>query len=270
MLVICIWILAFFSVLSVGLYGIISSQIRLARRLEENFLCGHLAKSAFLYAKEKIVKDETAYDTLYKLRQEQERELGIGKFIYTLSDEESKININNASEEVISKLPGLSSELAESIISSSLRPFQAKGEILAVEGITQEAFDECKGFITVHGEGKININTASIQALQAIGLDENIVATIDDFRKGPDGEEAGKDDGVFENTDEIIAKLNSFRSLSEAELAQLTNLISQGSFTVAGENYSLQIEAQVLGRPAMKYVIVIDTGEDKIKEWREF
>jgi DNA uptake protein ComE-like DNA-binding protein len=266
-LIIAIWILVFFSILSVGLYNIVSSQIRLTKSIQERFLCAYLAKAASIYAQTERKKDKAAYDTLYKLRQKQERQLGLGKFIYTLVDEESKININNCSAEEIGRLPGLNLELAESITRSSLRPFQLKEEIMLIEGVTEEIFKECKDFITTYSEGRVNINTASYGVLKALGLDENLVNVTEDFRRGPDNQEATEDDGVFENTGEIISKLVSFRGISQEQKVTLSQLISQGKICVASVNFSLQIEAQILDKPAMKYAIVMDTS--KIKQWRE-
>jgi len=251
----------------VGLYSIISSQIRLTKSIEERFLCAYLAKAASIYAQTERKKDKTAYDTLYELRQKQQRQLGLGKFIYTLVDEESKININNCSAEVIARLPGLNLELAKSITNSSLRPFHLKEEIMLVEGITEGIFKECKDFITTYSEGRVNINTAPLEVLKILGLDERLANAIEDFRRGLNNQEVTEDDGVFENTGEIISKLVSFRGLSETQKATLSQLINQGLITTESKNFSLQIETQILDKSAMRYTIVMD--KDKIRQWRE-
>jgi DNA uptake protein ComE-like DNA-binding protein len=261
-------VLVFFSILSVGLYGIVSSQISLVKRIEDGLLCTYLAKAAYFYSRTEREKDKTSYDTLYELRQEQQQQLGRGKFIYTLVDEESKININNVSAEIIARLPGLNLNLAEAMVNSSLRPFHVKEEILQVEGLDEEKFNQFKDFITVYTEGKVNINTAPTVVLKSLGLDDSLVNTIEDFRRGVDNQEATEDDGYFENTAEIITKLNSFRGLSETQIASLENLISQGLITTEAKIYSLQVDTYILDRPSMKYVIVMD--EKKIRQWREF
>jgi len=235
--------------------------------VEERFLCAHLAKAASIYAQTERKKDKTAYDTLYELRQKQQRQLGLGKFIYTLVDEESKININNCSAEVIARLPGLNLELAKSITNSSLRPFHLKEMITLVEGITEGIFKECKDFITTYSEGRVNINTAPLEVLKILGLDERLANAIEDFRRGLDNQEVTEDDGVFENTGEIISKLVSFRGLSETQKATLSQLINQGLITTESKNFSLQIETQILDKSAMRYTIVMD--KDKIRQWRE-
>ncbi|NQU74089.1 MAG: hypothetical protein HQ547_05220, partial [Candidatus Omnitrophica bacterium] len=134
-LVISLWILVFFSILSVGLYKVVSAQVSLVKRVEERVLCEYLAKAAVIYAQDERANNKVSfYDSLYGLAQEKERELGIGEFVYTMTDEESKININFSSEEVIARLPGIDLDLAQRIISSPSRPFHVKEELLLLEG----------------------------------------------------------------------------------------------------------------------------------------
>lgn len=263
-LVICIWVLVFFSVLSAGLYGMVSTQIRLTRSLADRGMSLCAARAACVYARLKLQKDQTLHDTLYELSSEEEGELGRAKFIYTLSDEESRININTASEDVISGLSGLNPELALNIVDSSLRPFSLKEELLLVEGISEEIFNECSDFITVHSNGKVNINTASGPALSALGLTADLITIIEDFRKGADNKQGTEDDGVFESTGEVTTKLE----LTAEQQALLSSLISRGLFSIESENFLLAINTQVLDRPAMQYSVIID--KDKIKEWKEY
>lgn len=267
-LVIVIWVMVFFSVLCAGLYGIISSQIRLVKRIEDTVICEYLAKAAVVYAMQEKDSDETDYDTLYELGAKRERELGYGKFSYSITDEEGRININKAPAEVIEGLPGLNAELAVLITDAAARPYHAKEEILLVEGITDEIFEQCKNFITIYSDGKVNVNTAPSETLIALGLDEQTASAIVDFRKGSDGQEATEDDEFFEDAGKTIDKLRGFRGLSEAQEAALTALISQSALTAQSKNYTLAIETQVFNKPAMKYSIVM--GEDDIKQWQEW
>lgn len=267
-LVFSIWVMVAFSVFVLGLYNIVSSQLKMAGRLEERALCQYLAKAAVVYSQAKRQKDETNYDTLYELRTREERELGRGGFGYVLVDEESKIGINSVSEAVIARLPGLNPEAAGKIFVSDLKPFIVKEGILLVEGITEEMYNRFKDIITVYGAGKININTAGTEVLTAIGLDDGLAQIIKKFRAGLDGEEATDDDEVFENTAEIVDKLRSYTGFSSEQEQALAALISQNIITVESKEFSLQIDTQILDKPAMKYNIVMD--KDKIKQWMEF
>jgi DNA uptake protein ComE-like DNA-binding protein len=227
-----------------------------------------MAYAAYIYAKNQIEKDKSSYNTLYELRKKQEMQLGIGKFSYTLVDESSKININSASVNVISRLPGLSLELAKAIYVSSSKPFNNKEELLLIDGISEELYNKFKDFITVYSQGGVNINTASQEVMAALDCDEELVNIIDDFRKGRDAKEATKDDQVFKDIGGIIDTLESFRGLSGAQKTILSQLIGSGLIGAVSSNFSLQIETKVLDKPAMRYVIVMDGA--LIKQWREY
>jgi len=267
-LIVSIWILVFFSILSVGLYKIVSSQISVVKTIEGRTISQYLAKAAFTYAALERKKDKLTYDSFYQLRAKREKELGRGKFIYTLIDEESKININSASLEIIAALPGITAESAKAITESALRPFHAKEEILLVEGINEVAFNNCKDFITVYSGGPVNINTAPVETLRALGLSDDVIGTINDFRIGRDNQELTEDDGVFENTSEIADKLLAFAAISEEGLTTISQLIAGGLIIVKSGNLTLEVATEIVGRPTMKYSIVMDT--ERIKEWREY
>ncbi len=141
--------------------------------------------------------------------------LNDGSYRVTVTDEESKININLATRDVIRRLligTGMYSLKADSICDAILdwrdaddlpmlngaessyygsldRPYSSKNsqiydidELLLVRGITPELLfgesddDSSLGlaeYITVHGKGKININTAKKEVLLALpGVDE--------------------------------------------------------------------------------------------------
>jgi len=267
-LVFTIWVIVFFAILSLGLYNIISSQIKLIKAAEDRFYGLNMADAAYIYAKKQIEIDRSSYNTLYELRKKQEIQLGIGKFNYTLVDENSKININIASTDVISRLPGLDLDLAKSIYVSSLRPFHNKEELLLIDGISEELYNKFKDFITVYSYGGVNINTAPQEVMAALGCDEELINTIDDFRRGADGKEATKDDQEFKDIGGITDTLDSFKGLSDAQKTILSQLVGCGLIGIESSNFSLQIETKVIDRSAMRYVIIMDGA--LIKQWKEY
>lgn len=277
-LVTAIWILAFFIILTIGLYSIVSSQLRLANRFQHILMGQHLARSTCIYFLAKRAEKEVPYDLLYELRREQEIELGNGEAAYSLIDEESKININTASSGIIKKLletaAGLSEVSAQGlaealVVRRAEQSFSVKEEILTVEDFKEEIFSALKGYITVYGKGEININTASPEVLEALGLEEGLVEIIKDFRVGSDDKEETEDDGYFESSGEIINKLRAFRMLSEKQETELLSLISGNLLNVKSSNFTLQIETKVLGKSGMNYRIVVDS-KNKIREWAEY
>ncbi len=266
-LVLSIWILVFFSILSAGIYRIVSSQIQWIQRVEERTIAHYLAKSALTHAQWIRSQDQTSYDTLHELKQKQEKEMGHGKFIYTMSDEESKINVNLVEKAVLERIPGLGSSLAEAIINSTLRPFQLKEELLRIEGMTPQTFEQVKDFITVYSDGTVNINTAGHEILMALGFDESLTSLVGNFRKGPDLEEGTEDDGVFETTAEIVPKLNSYGGLSLSQSAFLNQIIAEERIGVSSKDMTLQISTQILDKAIMDYTVIMD--KQRVRQWRE-
>jgi len=260
--------MVFFSILSAGVYRIISAQVSIVRAVEERVICPYLARAACHYARLENKIDETGYDTLAELLTERQLVLGHGKAVYTEVDEEGKININTCSEENLARLPEMNIGLAKKITASALFPFGLTEELLLVDGITPEIYVELKDFITVCSDGKVNINTAPAEVLIALGIDEGLTSLIVDYRSGPDTKDGTEDDRAFKSVPAVIDDLRTYGSLSGAQEALLLSLESQGLLIVESKNFNLKINTQILGKNALKYDIILD--KDWIKQWREF
>jgi general secretion pathway protein K len=158
--------------------------------------------------------------------------------LYGLMDEQSKININTASEDTISNLllyfdveEDLALSIAGSIIDwrdadseiassergllygaeeeyyqSLAQPYSCKNapfdniyELLLVKNITPDILSSIKPYITVYGNGMVNINTASEPVLSALmGPDfSGLAAKIVLYRQGDDDIIGTDDDSWF-------------------------------------------------------------------------
>ncbi|MDD5595521.1 MAG: type II secretion system protein GspK, partial [Candidatus Omnitrophica bacterium] len=153
---------------------------------------------------------------------------------------------------------------------SPLRPFTLKEELLFIEGLAEKEFAEFKDFITVYGNGSVNINTAPEQVFVALGMDENLAQGIVGFRNGNDGKQGTEDDQVFESSAEIVDKLRSALSFSGDEEAALVALISQNLLTVSSKNLLLEVQTQILNKAAIRYLITMEADKGKIKQWKEY
>jgi DNA uptake protein ComE-like DNA-binding protein len=267
-LFVALWTLVILSILTVGISSRVASEIRLVRYLEERLISLYLAKASLNQTIIELEKDETpGYDTLYELQKKREEGLGNGSFEFTLIDEERLININRASQAMIERLPGLNPDLAKAIFESGLKPFQLKEELLLVEGVTPEMFLEFKDFITVYTDGRVNINTASLEVLRVLGLADDLIEIILNYRKGQDGQEATEDDSKFENPATILEDLRKFTLLTleqETQIITLSNLLC-----VSAKNLRLDIKTKVLGNPIKDYTVILDRTQGKIKFWQE-
>lgn len=115
-------------------------------------------------------------------------------FVPGLIDEQRKLNLNTASTDSLKILieqigpAGADAEaMASAIVDWRDEPagencaeaspachnalFESVDELFAVPGMTSELFTALRPQVTVYGDGKINVNTASTEVLIALGLD---------------------------------------------------------------------------------------------------
>ena len=222
---------------------------------------------------------------------------------YGVIDEERKLNLNNAELEDIQRLIEIVSGfedidargLAASIVDwrdedselsiplgsaedrfyrNLANPYEAKDgnlqvfdELLMVRGMTREILDKLKNYITIYGNGNLNINTATREVLLALGLNEYLVGKIIDFRVGEDAIEATFDDNIFVAPSAITADLSQFTSLSPSEIADLSNLVASGMLATRSDHFRAEIQAQ-LGKSKLQLIGVFNR-EGKIISWQE-
>ena len=123
--------------------------------------------------------------------------------------------------------------------------------------------------MTIYGEGKVNINTASKQVLLALGLREYVVENIILFRKGGDLVAGTGDDDIFLLEATIVARLSQSFGLSPSELGSLSNLVAAGAFTVKSENFMIQSVAKLKHLKHQTTIVAVSDRTGKIKYWRE-
>jgi general secretion pathway protein K len=86
--------------------------------------------------------------------------------------------------------------------------------------------------------GRLNINTASMVALQMILVDENVASEIIRLRSGLDGADGTEDDTPFRNAGELI----NVPGISRQAVAQLQRI-----FDVRSRTFDVQVDVEVNG-----------------------
>lgn len=221
---------------------------------------------------------------------------------YGMTDEERKINIHKADRpqmkilfEIVSGLDETDAQdLAASIIDwrdadseSQLagggaesgyyhnlpEPYDAKNapcaiieELLLVKGMTREMFDKLKDYITMYGDGKININTASAQVLRALNLTRDMVDQILALRRGHDGQDGTADDAPFTDSGSIVPRLTQMSSYSASDLALLTDVVNS-RITVKSAHFMVRSSARV--RKSSAQVVCVINREGQVLSWSE-
>lgn len=234
------------------------------------------------------------------------RKTGALDIRYGITDEESKININSAGQDVLGRLfqvvLGLDetqaqefaacivdwrdSDIQVSIPSGSAEdpyyqslgfpydckdaPFEVLDELLLVKGFDKDIFEKIKGYITIYGDGRVNINTATAPVLLALGLNNEIVDKILLFRCGKDGIEATEDDNVFMKPMDIVPVLNSAYGLSDSEISLLNDIVGKYITTVSNNFMIRSLARLARGRNTKEALCVLNRGSKKILYWRQF
>ena len=113
------------------------------------------------------------------------------------------------------------------------------------------------------------MNTASGDVLRALGLEDDLVEIILNYRKGDDGQEATEDDREFKDTASIPDDLRKFTILYIPQELQIYGLLQNNLLCVNSANLKLNISTKVHGKPSMKYAIILERSSGKIKFWQE-
>lgn len=306
-------------------YGV-RGKLALVNRLDENdrlyFIAEAGIKKAILQIRQQPQKNYDALSDTWSNNSLEFKEIDIGdgefsvsyerinertgltESMYGLVDEESKINVNKAGQEILERLFRIicdfdeieAQELAASIIDwrdgdGSLSiplgsaedsyyrnleyPYEAKDtdfevleEILLVKGADTRIFGKIKNYITIYGSGKININTASKAVLLAVGIGENTAGKILSFRAGDDGFIGTSDDNVFDAASNITPELSRAFHLGDAEIAQLSAIVSQYLVTDSN-NFMARCISMLNGKKKTAEVICVINRSGKILYWRE-
>ena len=147
-------------------------------------------------------------------------------------------------------------------------PFEVLEEILLVKGMTQEIFEKLKGYITIYGEGEININTANKNVLLAFGLDKKIVDNIIKVRAGLDGVERTLDDNIFDSTVGVIETLNQFITLGDKQTVQLNKFVDHYAVSVSN-NFTIRSVSKLENKNNKLEVIAVINRKGNILYWKE-
>jgi general secretion pathway protein K len=225
---------------------------------------------------------------------------------YGLADEGAKININQAGADVLERLMQMTSGLrGEEAMRLSYAivdwrdkdsfyqhpqhgaedkdyqneeiPYEAKDadfelidELLLVRGMNWEIFAGFKDFITVYGDGKININTASRTVLRSLGLGEKLAEDILAFRKGADMIEGTEDDIFFSSAEGIVTQIADTVVLGQGEVSLLSGLVEGGAFSVQSAYFLIRSVAALNARKAGFEIVAVVNHNGYIQYWREY
>lgn len=223
---------------------------------------------------------------------------------YGMVDEESKINVNIVDSQTIKKLvfllftpnEKLAQDLTDSIIDwrqfgqsqltgfysefyySNLKypytpkkgPFETMDELLLLQYFSEDILERLKPFMTIYGDGKININTASREVLLAVGLEPLLIDKIFLVRRGLDSVDFTVDDFIFQKPYDIASDIRKFIELESHEAKQIDQLNAYGKLKTNSQVFLIQSEGKLTNREDALTISCVYNAKDKIIEyWRE-
>jgi general secretion pathway protein K len=148
--------------------------------------------------------------------------------------------------------------------------YECLDELLLVKGMNKQMYEKLINYLTIYGDGPVNINTASRKVLEALGLADTLIDKVMAVRSGRDGIEATPDDHIFLKTFEIAADINTVIPLTLDEARAIDALNMKGLLTTNSYFYTIQATGKLAGRPALRSVrAVYSSRDDKIIYWKE-
>lgn len=136
---------------------------------------------------------------------------------YRIEDEERRLCVNHITREVLDAIEAVDPRTRSAILdrlrdsqTSAVPAFSVLEEFLTLDGVDDRTWRGERGraglrdLLTVYGDGRVNINTASEDVLTCLpGLGEDAVRDLLIYRAGADGELDTADDRRFGNLEEI-------------------------------------------------------------------
>jgi len=197
---------------------------------------------------------------------------------FTLEDAEGKISLNTAPREIFDNLDALSFTTVSDILrrrggplgSDEPTPFLAIDEARFLDGVDDSGWygsehrPGLRDLFTIYGDGRINVNTAPREVLEALpGLDPAAAAAIVTYRAGPDGELETPDDRRFRAVEEI-ATATGIRMNDLQPIARFCKFESQ-FFTITGFATLRQGKVRAVSRATVQ----VTDGTATVFNWSE-
>ena len=147
-------------------------------------------------------------------------------------------------------------------------PFEQLEELRLVRGMTPEVYARVAPALTVHGSGRVNLNTAGRLALRTLGVSDDGVASFLADRAGPDGQEGTTDDHYLTTVSALDAELATVLSVEDRQ--RLLQWAQKNLLGVRSEAFQVFVTATVPGMTAPVYVNSVINRSGKILTWAEW
>lgn len=190
-----------------------------------------------------------------------------------IQDEESKVGVGRLSDRALRSLPAPTTALHFSAtkIDSSATRATALPTLAGTVQLTEDDEVELSRYLTTAAE-ELNVNTASLRALELSGLASGLCEQIGRFRQGADGTLGTDDDGFFVGPRGLGSQLASRLPLSPAELSGLAQFEEDNAITVSSKIFSIWSTGRTGDGSARATVFALlsrTEGQTAVLDWIE-
>ena len=314
-----VWTVTLLSLFAASVASHATAALGLTERLSERLRAAYVARGAAQYAALALEMDDSAssdgFEELWSdnpgffmdhpvgggtFRITAEEPLPEGQTRYGLTDEDRRINLNTAPQEVLHRffqLAGLREDEAAGLAAAvedwrdeddksvsggaensyyrglddaydcKNGPFESVEELLLVRGMTPALYHRLEPHVTVYGSGQLNVNTADRMALRSLGLSELGANGVIFYRAGEDNVEGTADDRRLPSPDALATEWAP--DVPAEDLARLTPLIQKSFLGVKSEGFRLVIQARPEHGSSELRVFCIMDRDGAIRRWNE-
>ena len=222
LLIITLWLVTILSMLAIAIARYLSLEVRVTKYQIAREQAAALARSGVYLVMRRLAADAAtgepegkAYDWA---GDDWAEDPGVADgTTVRVQDENGRLSLNGISAEALDRL-AIPAALAQAIVDARDAPdpaedrphwdppyfakngfFAAPEELRDLPEMTPEAYNTIRGSTTPYAtpEEPLNINTVSPEVMRLVGLSEQAVQLVTQFREGGDGPEAHAEDGVF-------------------------------------------------------------------------
>ena len=198
--------------------------------------------------------------------------------VYRIEDAESRISLNTAPAEILEEIPGIGFRTVNAILrrrgneeaDEPAEPFVAIEEVMYLTGVDEALWygtnnhPGLRDLVTVWGDGRINVNTASADVLRCIpDIGESVVDAIVSYRAGGDGELHTDDDRTFSS----FSAMPGILDLGPDELAPVVEFCSLEPRFYRITGRATRRRGKVSGECTA--VIAVLEDQQIVMDWRE-
>ncbi len=279
-LLLALWATAALAAVGIMQATRLSQELRWSGRLQEREQAWFLCWTGLEAASQLLARDPVAWDAPrepWGQTLKQAVPFQGGSFLYKISDEQARIPLNSATVEILLLLPGFTPEAANGLIArrGEGRVLSHLGELRGLSGFQPELLPDLEPLVTLHPTGSVNLNTASVEVLSALGLLRPLGERIAAYRNGSDGAPGTPDDAVFSDLELVISDLDkAFVQMSLEDRIALGNLISSQEVGVRSSFFRVALEGRSARHQVRREVeAVVERGGQwdapKIRGWHE-